>query len=146
MITCKICKIQYVGETKRAFSVRMKEHLSKIVKGDTSQIIYRHFNCDEAHRNMPIEKRIHFQILEKVFDKDVSPLDDTQMRKRRINRELFWISRLRTSYPLGLNDKILGFGMSGSMLDDGCPSYNPLTVENGIPRCHHKRRSEKEEE
>ena len=30
LLTCNICKKQYVGETKRAFVVRMKEHLADI--------------------------------------------------------------------------------------------------------------------
>ena len=32
LITCNVCKVQYVGETQRAFGLRMREHLNHIRK------------------------------------------------------------------------------------------------------------------
>ena len=51
LVTCNVCRLQYVGETSRGFSIRMREHLDKIRKGDKSQHLYRHFNSDDQHKN-----------------------------------------------------------------------------------------------
>ena len=81
LITCNICKIQYIGETQRSFEIRMKEHLFQIRKheqnicsGDNNsgQLIYKHFCCDDLHKNTPLEKRIRFQIVEKIRTDDIS--------------------------------------------------------------------------
>ena len=66
LITCKLCSVQYVGETARTFGVRMREHWDKIRRGDRSQLVYAHFHSDERHRNTRIEDMLRFQIIEKV--------------------------------------------------------------------------------
>ena len=114
LITCSVCNLQYVGETGRAAGVRWAEHLAKIRKGDHSQFVYSHFNSDDAHRSVPVECRLRLQIIEKVRVDDLPSLDAGVVRKRRIERELFWMSALMTVYPLGLNDKIEGFGIRGN--------------------------------
>ena len=43
LVTCKVCRLQYVGETSRAAGVRWAEHLYKLRKKDKSQLIYTHF-------------------------------------------------------------------------------------------------------
>ena len=35
LVSCKLCSIQYVGETQREFGVRMREHWDKIRKGES---------------------------------------------------------------------------------------------------------------
>ena len=130
LVTCRVCNMQYVGETSRAANVRWYEHLYKIRKGDSGQLIYTHFNCDDAHKNVPIERRLRFQIIEKVKVDDLSSSDSNSIRKRRIERELFWISKLRTAYPLGLNDKISGLGLHGNLTDSRFVDYNIYRVEN----------------
>ena len=65
LITCRVCGVQYVGETSRPANVRWNEHLGKIRRNDKSQLIYSHFNCDDSHRNTPLERRLRFQIIEK---------------------------------------------------------------------------------
>ena len=101
LITCNVCKFQYVGETQRSFEVRMREHLYQIRKheqnihsnsGGGGQLIYRHFCCDDLHRNTPLEKRIRFQIIEKIKTDDLSP-DPKAITKRRTDREVYWISK-----------------------------------------------------
>ena len=89
LVTCRVCGIQYVGETSRPANVRWNEHLYKIRKGDKSQLIYSHFNGDDAHCNVPIGKRLRFQIIEKIKCDDLPPYDTTSIRKRRMERELF---------------------------------------------------------
>ena len=82
LITCKICRIQYVGETQRNFAVRMREHWDKIRKGDKSQIVYAHFQSDDRHRNTRIEDMLRFQIIEKIRTDNVPNQDQSLIRKR----------------------------------------------------------------
>ena len=92
LITCRICAMQYVGETVREFGIRMREHWDKIRKGDKSQVVYSHFQSDERHRNCQIEDMLRFQIIEKIKTDDIANQDDALIRKRRLERELFWIA------------------------------------------------------
>ena len=115
LITCNVCKVQYVGETQRAFGLRMREHLNHIRKCERdggsglsggSQHIYKHFCCDNLHKSVPLEKRIRVQIIEKIRTDDLPHPDPKAITRRRTDRELYWISKLRTAFPLGLNDMI----------------------------------------
>ena len=147
LITCNICKLQYVGETKRSFETRIKEHLTNIKKYQEksnskgyNQHVYKHFCRDDLHKNTPLEKRIRFQIIEKIKTidpADIDPADISQkpdtpetISKRRLHRELYWISKLRTAYPLGLNDMISAFGVRGKATDAGFKDYNHLRIVN----------------
>ena len=122
--------MQYVGETSRPANVRWYEHLYKIRKNDRGQLLYSHFNCDDAHRNAALEERIRFQIIEKIKCDDLSPSDSVLIRKRRTERELYWIGRLRTVHPLGLNDKLSGFGLHGNATDPLFLDFNMYRIVN----------------
>ena len=153
LITCNVCKIQYVGETSRNFSIRMKERLYQIRKcenngggsniSEGSQYIYRHFCQDDLHRGTPLEKRIRFQIIEKVRTDDLPSNDPKIITKRRTDRELYWIAKLRTAYPLGLNDMINGLGIRGKATDAGFTDYNHFRISNLCdqkpPRNHRRK-------
>ena len=93
LLTCNICKLQYVGETKRAFVVRLKEHLADIrLKRDKP--IANHI---KSHNNP--NAIIIPQIVE-VVNRDPFLPETTAFRKKR---EIFWIYRLKTLIPHGLN-------------------------------------------
>ena len=130
LITCRICNLQYVGETSRAANVRWSEHLYKIRKGETNQLIYKHFNCDDQHRSVPVHNRFTFQIIEKIKTDNLHSQNPALIRKRRTERELFWISQLRTIYPLGLNDKVSGFGIHGNASDKQFTDFNMYRIAN----------------
>ena len=100
LITCKICKLQYVGETGDTLRKRMCGHRSGI-KNETPTFIYRHFS-DEVHGLSSCK----IQIIEKVTDSGDKELD----KQIRLQRELAWILELWTIYPYGMNDKLKGFG------------------------------------
>ena len=134
LITCKICKLQYVGETQRSFEIRIREHLDKIRKGDKSQYVYAHFQDDEEHCHTPLEDLIQFQIIEKIYSDDSNDITNHEMRQRRIQRELYWISKLGTTYPLGLNDRIAAFGISGFAVKGEIDDYNPHRINNLYPK------------
>ena len=91
LITCNICKKQYVGETKRTFETRIKEHLADI-KHNRYKPVSRHMNNHNNHK-------ITFQIIS-VIHNDPSKTNTTKIRK---DREMYWIHQLRTITPRGLN-------------------------------------------
>ena len=140
LITCTVCGKQYVGETKRTFVERMKEHLRQIKKNNKAQIIYAHFNCDEKHRNTPVEKRIRFQIIEKVRVNAKENIESKEVVDRRLARELFWISKLRTAFPLGLNDRIQGDGLAGNATDKNFVAYNYFKYDRAEGKKNRKRK------
>ena len=140
LITCRICAAQYVGETVREFGVRMREHWDKIRKGDKSQIVYSHFQSDERHKNCRIEDMLRFQIIEKVKTEDITNQDDGLIRKRRLEREMFWIAKLRTAYPLGLNDRLQALGIAGNATDSTFKDFNFYRVCNILDRKKKKNR------
>ena len=80
----------YVGETERTIAERLKEHLAD-VRHERNKAVAVHFN-------EPDHDISDFQIviLEKCADRS---------RYYRKIRELFWIERLNTIIPSGLNKK-----------------------------------------
>jgi hypothetical protein len=82
-----------VGETKRAFWVRYKEHLADIRHSRDSPVA-RHFNLPNHHSN-----HVKPQIIEFLTG---DPENDESTIKRR-ERELHWIHQLRTFNPSGIN-------------------------------------------
>lgn len=93
LLTCQVCQKQYVGETKRSFRVRMKEHLADIAH-ERETPVARHFMTGSNCTSTP-----QMELIE-VLKSD--PNKDQSTRDRR-HRELHWIQQLRTLAPLGLN-------------------------------------------
>ena len=149
LITCSVCKIQYVGETGRNFDIRMSEHIKFIERKSKNMRIYQHFTNDEHFTDnngniLPTNKRLRFQIIESI--KSVN-LSDGDARKLRLNRELYWISKMKTAYPLGLNEKIEGHGLFGNASDPSFTKYNLYKVVNDCEikkkkknRCKNKKK------
>ena len=119
-----------MGETQRDFAVRMREHWDKIRKGDKSQLVYAHFQSDDRHRNTRIEDMLRFQIIEKIRTDNVPNQDQGLIKKRRLERELYWIAKLRTAYPLGLNDRLQALGISGNATDRNFKDFNCFRITN----------------
>ena len=97
LITCSRCSIQYVGETKQKLSIRMNNHRTAI-RGQKNTILTEHFReeggcCINHCIVQPIEK----------IDDSGSNKDQ---KRRRLEREAFWIKELRTLTPYGLNDRL----------------------------------------
>ena len=93
LLTCTNCLKQYVGETKRGFVVRLKEHLADIrLKRDKP--VANHIKSHDC----PLTT-IKFCIIEVLPHDPILP-ETTILRKKR---EIFWIYRLRTLIPHGLN-------------------------------------------
>ena len=90
VITCKKCNVQYVGETSRNLRERLTDHRSNI-KSYKHTAISSHFS----------------QINHGIGDLDIVPIekipDNPNSLLTRKQREKFWILKLGTQHPLGLN-------------------------------------------
>ena len=90
-IKCERCeRVVYVGETERTVSERLKEHLAD-VRHSRNKAVAEHFN-------QPDHSISDFKIV--ILEKCTDP-----SRYFRKIRELFWIERLNTAIPAGLNKK-----------------------------------------
>ena len=113
VITCTTCGKQYVGETKRTFKTRIKEHLDNIKDQKLGSFLVKHFN-KVGHG---IDK-MKIQVLD--------TLDGIENTKESLEkRELFWIKALNTAYPFGLNDNIKYYGNISSGIDPRQKSTHP---------------------
>lgn len=129
VLTCRVCSVQYVGETEQALSARMNGHKTGIRQGMTEE--YLHFRCDDAHNRVPLNDRFKIQVAEKIFAEDIDIHDRdyrTKMKHRRAERELAWTCRLQTIFPLGLNTKIKGVGMANDPLK--CKPFNLFSLSS----------------
>ncbi len=93
LLSCRHCSDQYVGETKRSFRTRFKEHLAD-TKHQRETPVAIHFN-KEGHSLR--------DILPKILEKIPSEPDTEHSRKSRRTRESYWIHSLRCLNPLGIN-------------------------------------------
>ena len=86
-LTCDKCHKQYVGQTLRRFSDRVKEHMTSVEKKDKKV---------GSHYNLPHHSKAYFraQIMGKVFPCTTPFL---------LERKYFWIKTLDTKTPQGIN-------------------------------------------
>ena len=89
LITCKLCSIQYVGESGQNLRDRMNNHKSTI----------------RTHKRTPIA--LHFNSLNHTINHlsviPIEVLTNNSIFNRR-SREYYWQLRLGTIYPKGLNN------------------------------------------
>ena len=94
-ITCKKCKIQYVGQTKRRLMDRFQSHFYNITSKNTKDTIGQHFNLPNHGGLSDIE--IH--VVDFIHAHPLSP----HVLNVRRTIESHWQHRLRTNAPQGLN-------------------------------------------
>ena len=95
-LTCSVCKKQYIGETKRNFFIRYKEHVSGI-KYNRNYPITAHYKLNHPHHN--VDTILVPRILE-VISRNPDLRETDEHRKKR---ELHWIYKFRSLTPKGLN-------------------------------------------
>ena len=98
IMECIKCKKQYVGKSEWPFNIRLNNHRKDFKRVDAIPAI-RHFN-QSGHN---FQRDAKFTIIEQIKN-----LNKEKQDKRKIleNKEDFWISKLKTLQPNGLNDKI----------------------------------------
>jgi hypothetical protein len=94
-ITCKVCGVQYVGQTLLRVKDRFVHHLSDIFNADATKTVGRHFsqNGHNGHHDVEIS------VLEFFKKSPRSPA--AKIIRDRIKKR--WIYLLRTLAPQGLN-------------------------------------------
>ena len=97
-ITCKRCKMQYVGQTMNALSSRFGTHYDLISSASQIHSVSRHFTQDDHDRLNDVE--IH--IVDFIHASPRSPKGRALRNKIEIN----WIHRLRTQTPMGMNIEV----------------------------------------
>lgn len=90
------CGLLYVGKTERKLKIRITEHKSTIRNNNPNSSLAVHWNT--ARHTIA---QIRFQVIEEVLPKSGRDLSCTLLR-----REAFWIKRLDTQSPKGINDKL----------------------------------------
>jgi hypothetical protein len=88
LISCKKCRLQYVGETSMRLKDRLNNHMSTI-RTNKNTAVAIHFNQT-------------FHTIDHVIIKPIE-LVDINDKKVRLEREKLWIKTLNTRYPNGLN-------------------------------------------
>ncbi len=94
-ITCKICNIQYVGQTSRRIKDRFAGHFHDIKSDKIDKSIPYHFNS----KNHGGIKDLKISVLEFIK----KPPSCAQAQSLRLKREQQWVHTLRTLAPHGLN-------------------------------------------
>ena len=95
LLECTRCKKQYVGETKRNFLTRFKEHLADI-RHNRDTPVAKHFNLN-SHKSAATPAQPIPTILSRIAG---HPDRMTDVRK---NKEKMWIHTLRSTAPHGIN-------------------------------------------
>ena len=94
LITCKKCYKQYVGQTSQQVSRRMNNHrfdINNYVDPAFSTHVAVHFNGNDHS----------------LADFSFMPIDIVHSDMERLLKETYWIHKLDTVFPNGLNAKIL---------------------------------------
>ena len=89
LISCQVCNVQYVGETKNTLKKRIYGHRSTIKTGKMDTPVGHHFNLPDHS----------------ISDMSVLGIESLGHRSDtvRLSREKMWMKRLRTIQPHGLN-------------------------------------------
>ncbi|XP_041472561.1 uncharacterized protein LOC121421826 [Lytechinus variegatus] len=89
LITCRVCRVQYVGETKTTLKKRFYGHRSTVNTAKLDTPVGRHFNLPNHS----------------ITDMMLQGIESlgTRPDSVRTSREKFWMRRLRTIQPHGLN-------------------------------------------
>ena len=93
LLTCNVCHLQYVGQTTDRFRMRWNNYKCcnrKALNGElVPQIDFHRHYFQNGHRNLP-------------NDCSIILIDKTDPKKP-CERETFWIHKLKTMVPFGLN-------------------------------------------
>ena len=93
-----ICNLQYVGKKETPFNIRLNNHRKDVE--DTKVILAgKHFHKNGYRFNEHARLTIIDRLTNTNLDKEI-------LRERLIQRENFWIQKLETVYPKGLNQEL----------------------------------------
>ena len=97
LMECKKCKIQYIGKSETTFNLRLNNHRSDAYNPNSHTIpACKHFS-DNTH---DFNRDARFTIIEQI--KDATKTSE-QKHIILLKRENFWMKKLKTLKPQGLN-------------------------------------------
>ena len=99
LLECNICNIQYVDKSETTFNIRLNNH-RKDVKDPNALPADKHFTLPGHDFN----KNAKFTLIEKLTN--TNKVATETLRERLKHRENFWIIKLRTLTPNGLNQEL----------------------------------------
>lgn len=127
-ITCGRCGLQYVGQTSRKLHIRINEHRSSF-RTDTKNQTYfsNHFCNSDCCDNYVI-----------------NILETCDAARENINtflleREHYWITKLKTQFPFGLNTTDRRFN-GNTINNDGASTYSCFQVNRDKPKKRGRRK------
>ena len=98
---CRKCKTQYVGKSKTALNIRLINHRSNAYKPTNDSIPA----CKHFHGNgHDFTRDAKFTIIEQIKDANQKPQEE--ISHIILQREYFWINKLKTLTPLGFNQEL----------------------------------------
>ena len=99
LLECKICDLQYIGKSEWPFNIRLNNYRHRISSTHTDNLLpcEKHFKL--PNHNFATDAK--FTIIEKIVK-----TSNTNAKKILEKRENFWISKLVTLTPKGLNTKL----------------------------------------
>ena len=95
-LECYICNIQYVGKSETPFNIRLNNH-RKDVKNPNAIPACKHFNRHDHDFNN------HGKIIIIEQLRNIRTTSTEKLKERLKQRENFWLMKLETLEPLGLN-------------------------------------------
>ena len=95
---CTLCNKQYVGKTETAFNIRLNIH-RKDTKDPNTMLACRHFQQQGHNFHSHAKYIIIDKLVNASSSKDI-------LREHLMQRENFWIKKLKTLVPRGLNQEL----------------------------------------
>ena len=96
LMECRRCKIQYVGKCETAFNIRLNNHRKDSKRNDTIPAS-KHFNGHDHN----FSRDARFTLIEQIKNENQNNITETLKK-----RENFWIKKLNTLQPNGLNHEL----------------------------------------
>ena len=106
LITCELCNIQYVGMTTNSLRTRFYGHRSAIKGGKVNTWLYSHFQS--------LKHRVHHCKVQIIYHYSKN---DEDAKEVLLTVEEFYMRKLSTLHPFGLNDNINSMSMNLSNTD-----------------------------
>ena len=98
LMECTVCNKQYAGKAETAFNIRLNNH-RKDTEDPSPILACRHFQQQGHNFNCHAKFIIIDKLVNTSSSKDI-------LRERLIQRENFWIQKLKTLVPYGLNQEL----------------------------------------
>ena len=96
---CTLCSKQYEGKVETAFSIRLNNH-RKDTKDPNAILAGKYFQQQGQNFNSHAKFIIIDKLVNTSSSKDI-------LRERLIQRENFWIQKLKTLFSAGLNQELI---------------------------------------